>query len=95
MSYAAPCWARNLLSHAVAKLKSAQRVALLFISKAYRTSRTEALNVIASIPPIDLTIVKEAKYHRLMTLGKQATIGEAIGSRSGTENRSRSGTEKG
>lgn len=47
---------------------------MLFISKAYRTTSTDALNVPTSIPPIDLTVVRESKYHRLVRLGKEEQI---------------------
>lgn len=76
MSYAAPRWACNLNAHAVRKLRSAQRVALLFIVGAYRRTSTEALNVLAGIPPIELTLRRDCRYHRVVRLGKEVLIGD-------------------
>lgn len=47
---------------------------MLFISKAYRTTSTAALSVITSLPPIDLIVEKEVKYHRLARIDKTAEI---------------------
>lgn len=49
LCYAAPCWASNLGTHAINKLKSAQKIALLFISKTYRRTSTADLNILTSI----------------------------------------------
>lgn len=43
LSYAAPCWAHKLNAHAIRKLRSAQRTALLYVVGAYRRTSTEAL----------------------------------------------------
>lgn len=55
----------------VLKFKSTQRIASLIITMAYRTTSIPALNVLTSIPPLDLTIVRETKYHRVTKLGKR------------------------
>lgn len=52
--YAAPVWTRVLREADWAKLRSAQRSALLVVTQAYRTTSTDALTVIAGRPPIDL-----------------------------------------
>lgn len=52
--YAAPAWMRGLRAADWATLLSAQRTALLTITQAYRTTSTDALQVIAGRPPLDL-----------------------------------------
>ncbi|XP_067132763.1 uncharacterized protein [Centruroides vittatus] len=64
MTYAAAAWYTVATKRAIIRnLLSAQRVALLRIAKAFRTTSTEALLVIAGEPPIDLLIRESAvKY---------------------------------
>ena len=56
LCYAAAGWAERLNTHHVRKLKSAQRQALLAITRAYRTTSNEALTVLAAEIPIELKI---------------------------------------
>lgn len=52
--YAAPAWMLGLRAADWATLLSAQRSALLAVTKAYRTTSTDALQIIAGRPPLDL-----------------------------------------
>lgn len=74
LSYAAPCWAHNLNAHAIRKLRSAQRTALLYIVGAYRRTSTDALNILAGVPPIELTLERDYNYHRVVRLGRDVRI---------------------
>ncbi|GFT27549.1 putative 115 kDa protein in type-1 retrotransposable element R1DM [Trichonephila clavipes] len=56
MSYGAGVWGGSLTSIQVQKLKSIQRIYLLKITKAYKTSPTDALNILSGIPPIHIVI---------------------------------------
>jgi hypothetical protein len=61
ITYAAPAWyLRSRLVHNNRKLKSIQRFAAFCITKAYRTSPTDAISILANIPPIDLRIEQVA-----------------------------------
>lgn len=59
MYYAAPARARALRSTEWETLKSAQRAALLTLTRAYRTASTDAIQVLAARPPVDL----HARYY--------------------------------
>jgi ribonuclease HI len=64
ITYAAPVWyQRSRLVHNSRKLKSVQRFAALCITKAYRTAPTDAINIIANLPPIDLQIEQVAALY--------------------------------
>ncbi|GFS61554.1 putative 115 kDa protein in type-1 retrotransposable element R1DM [Trichonephila clavipes] len=56
ISYGAGVWGGFLTSIQVQKLKSIQRIYLLKIIKAYKTSPTDALNILSGIPPIHIVI---------------------------------------
>ncbi|GFT21186.1 putative 115 kDa protein in type-1 retrotransposable element R1DM [Trichonephila clavipes] len=56
ISYGAGVWGGSLTSIQVQKLKSIQRIYLLKITKAYKTSPTDALNILSGIPPIHIVI---------------------------------------
>lgn len=56
MTYAAAAWSDKLTKGNTARLMAAQRNALLRVTKAYRTTSTMALPVIAGELPIDLKI---------------------------------------
>lgn len=62
--YAAPVWKTAVrVQRNRAKLESAQRIMLLRICRTYRTVSTEALQVIAGIPPIDLLVEERASCY--------------------------------
>ncbi|GFX13597.1 putative 115 kDa protein in type-1 retrotransposable element R1DM [Trichonephila clavipes] len=54
ISYGAGVWSGSLISIQVQKLKSIQRIYLLKITKANKTSPTDALNILSGIPPFIL-----------------------------------------
>lgn len=61
MAYAASVWASNLTKYKKEKLDSIQRGFLLYITKAYCTTPTNALQVITGLPPLSLWIEFEHK----------------------------------
>jgi hypothetical protein len=64
MCYGAPVWAdRATIGAARRKLLQSQRLALLFLSKAYRTVSTEALPVLAGVLPVDLEVQRRAAMY--------------------------------
>ncbi|XP_035225892.1 uncharacterized protein LOC118198345 [Stegodyphus dumicola] len=58
--YAAAIWGTNISSQMRRSLLSIQRHQLLLICKAYRTTSTAALQIIAGTPPPDLLFEREA-----------------------------------
>lgn len=62
--YACSAWARFLKRPDWDSLRRAQRAVLLRATKAYRTVSTDALQVIAGAPPIDLEIVRRSSIFR-------------------------------
>ncbi|BES87392.1 Retrotransposon protein [Nesidiocoris tenuis] len=61
IGYACPVWEKAARKvHCRRKLISSQRSALLAVTRAYNTTSNDALQVVAGIPPIDLTIKKRA-----------------------------------
>lgn len=60
-----------------------QRMALLQVTKAYRTTSTEALQVITGVIPIDLLVETRARLHNKKkgldeVRGERTIVGEAI-----------------
>lgn len=62
VAYAAPVWAEGCKVRMSNKLLSVQRLAAIGAAAAYRTVSTEALLVLADLPPIDLRISELAPY---------------------------------
>lgn len=61
ISYGAPAWVdRAMIVTARRKLLQSQRLALIFLCKAYRTVSTDALPVLAGVFPVDLEIQRHA-----------------------------------
>lgn len=58
--YGACIWGHNLNKTEIKKINSIQRIFLLKITRAYRTAPTSALHILAGIPPLHLTLKKEA-----------------------------------
>lgn len=75
LSYAATCWDRDLNVHAVWKLISAQRVALLFTTEAYRKTSTDALLVLTVLNQKDLLEQAEYKFHGVTRLCQEIRVG--------------------
>lgn len=64
MCYGSPLWAdRATIGAARRKLLQSQRLALIFLCKAYRTVSTEALPVLAGVLPVDLEIQRRASMY--------------------------------
>lgn len=64
MCYGAPVWAdRASIGAARRKLLQSQRLALIFLCKAYRTVSTEALPVLAGVLPVDLEVQRRASMY--------------------------------
>lgn len=65
LCYAAAGWAENLRAHHIKKLRSAQRQPLLAITRAYRTTATDALTILAAEPPIHIVIKERIATYKL------------------------------
>lgn len=64
MCYGAPVWAdRATVGAARRKMLQSQRLALIFLCKAYRTVSTEALPVLAGVLPVDLEVQRRAAMY--------------------------------
>lgn len=62
--YGSPVWADRATIGAVRrKLLQSQRLALIFLCKAYRTVSTEALPVLAGVLPVDLEVQRRAAMY--------------------------------
>lgn len=77
VSYAASGWYDRTNVHHIRKLFHAQRHALLRITKAYRTTSTDALGVLASAMPIDL-VLEERRAIYLIRHNREAKIADTI-----------------
>ena len=56
-------------SHGSRHLLSAQRSAMLLMTRAYSKTSTPALQVLTGLPPLDLQLSSEAEYSRVARLG--------------------------
>lgn len=65
ITYAALAWYRSH-THTQRKLQSIQRIPLIHITKAFRTTPNKLLPIIANIPPVKLTIEKEIKMFNIL-----------------------------
>lgn len=65
MLYAAPIWATGCKVKQARQLLSAQRVSVVRAANAYRTTSTEAVLLLAQIPPIDITVRELADRWRI------------------------------
>lgn len=74
LTYAAGIWAPRLNNNEKLLLQRAQRPFLLRITRTYKTTPTEALNVLAGIPPLSLTALAIAKTTQLLRLNKPVTF---------------------
>lgn len=75
--YAAGIWGTHMTEAEQAHLLKLQRPFLLRIARAYRTTPTAALHVLAGVPPLPQTVIKAAKSTALFRLDKEITIGAA------------------
>ena len=67
LTYACPIWfnKHKLQKHLLKELEKVQNVALRCILRAFHTTQTAALNILAHVPPIKLTIWKLSKGYTL------------------------------
>ena len=68
IAYGAGAWAKYATKADLAKLATAQRAALLTVTRAYRTISTSALLVIAGQPPIEKELQKERLRYAIRTI---------------------------
>ncbi|GBM63507.1 hypothetical protein AVEN_73787-1 [Araneus ventricosus] len=62
LCHGAAAWGHNMTSQLQKKLDSMQRQFLLYITGAYRTTPTAALQVVTGLQPLHLQIQQEATY---------------------------------
>ncbi|GBM10955.1 hypothetical protein AVEN_171437-1 [Araneus ventricosus] len=65
LCHGAAAWGHNMTSRLQKKLASIQRLLLLYITGAYRTTPTAALQVVTGLQPLHLQIQEEATYARV------------------------------
>lgn len=71
--YAAPVWYSDH-PHKRRKLRAIQRPSLIKITQAYRTAPNRALNVMADVAPVHLTIEKEVALYEILQEEKPFTF---------------------
>ncbi|CAL1263674.1 unnamed protein product [Larinioides sclopetarius] len=74
LSHGAVVWAQHLTARAVRKLLTIQRKFLLTITRAYHTTATSSLQILTGIPPLNLSVEKEANFIKLSRFRKSITI---------------------
>ncbi|GBN92422.1 Putative protein in type-1 retrotransposable element R1DM [Araneus ventricosus] len=67
-------WAQNITERMKRKLNSFQRRFLLIITSAYHTTSTLSLQILTGIPPLHLTLLKEAKFIKISRLRQSAFV---------------------
>ncbi|GBM10142.1 hypothetical protein AVEN_258746-1 [Araneus ventricosus] len=65
LCHGAAAWGHNMTFRLQKKLDSIQRLFLLYITGAYRTTPTSALQVVTGLQPLHLLIQQEATYARV------------------------------
>ncbi|XP_035215840.1 uncharacterized protein LOC118189366 [Stegodyphus dumicola] len=66
--YGSSAWGIHLNGNLRMKLSSIQRLQLLMITKAYRTTSTDSLQVLAGLLPLDLVVDREAAQARILRI---------------------------
>jgi hypothetical protein len=75
ITYAAAGWSDLLNKSTKSKLIRRQRMALLQVTKAYRTTSAKALEIIAGVLPIDLLIEVRARlYKKKKNLSEESSV---------------------
>lgn len=67
--YAAPVWADRLTLNDKRLLRSSQRLALITVTKAYRTCSLDSLTTIAGVPPLDLLALTRLETYNVKREG--------------------------
>lgn len=70
--YASPVWYSKKII-ITKKLKSIQRLPLILLTKAFKTTSNYTLNILSNIPPVSLTIEKEIEVFQIFSQGKNFT----------------------
>lgn len=73
INYASPVWYTKKVI-ILRKLRSIQRLPLILVTKAFKTTSNASLNVLAKIPPVHLTIQKENEQHEILRNGKSFSM---------------------
>ncbi|XP_035218788.1 uncharacterized protein LOC118192019 [Stegodyphus dumicola] len=76
VTYAAAVWAQPMQSRKVRHLSSIQRQFMLNITRAYRTTATSALNILAGLVPLHISAEREAVLQQVKQLRQPATLYE-------------------
>lgn len=61
--YGAPVWAEKMSAHGISQLSKVQRRIAQRVASAYRTVSTDALNVVTSIPSLDLQAIRRKRNY--------------------------------
>ena len=70
LAYACSVWFPRMWSyHGTRHLLSAQRAAMLLMTRAYRRTSTPALQIVTGLPPLDLQLAAEAEFSQVARLG--------------------------
>lgn len=86
MVYGASVWWKSSNnSHLLRKITSLQRIPLLHIARAYRTSSNVSLPVLCNVIPIHITLDKELKQFRLFQQNKEISSNNVIFNRNNTD----------
>ncbi|XP_035228292.1 uncharacterized protein LOC118200430 [Stegodyphus dumicola] len=78
ITYGAAVWSAPMQGRKVKHLLSIQRPFLLNVTKAFRTSPTNALCVLAGLLPLHLSVEKEAAYQEITQLGNLTTFRDEL-----------------
>ncbi|XP_035232835.1 uncharacterized protein LOC118204638 [Stegodyphus dumicola] len=78
ITYGAAVWSAPMQGRKVKHLLSIQRLFLLNVTKAFRTSPTNALCVLAGLLPLHLSVEKEAAYQEITQLGNLTTFRDEL-----------------
>ncbi|XP_035229355.1 uncharacterized protein LOC118201367 [Stegodyphus dumicola] len=73
--YAAPIWANPMGARKIRQLSALQRPFAINLCKAYRTTATNAAQVLAGIIPLHIKALMESAYAQLIHLRRDATFG--------------------
>lgn len=65
ITYASPAWSDQLNVHHVRQLRASRRLALVRITKTYRTASMAAFQVLTPATPIEIAIQEKTVEHKL------------------------------
>ncbi|XP_035214414.1 uncharacterized protein LOC118188154 [Stegodyphus dumicola] len=76
VTYAAAVWAHPMQGRKVRHLNTIQRPFALGITRAYRTTSTDAINVLAGLLPLHIRVEEEAARQHVLQLKRAVTFDE-------------------